>query len=134
MAETRVQRYYLTRINKENGEVSYITIDNFDQLPRTRQTVDEANGYEDASVARGICTRLNQISVAIGGRYEYFDTRRDENTIPNTNGLSEEALKWLNPVEEETPVEEDAPVEDQPNGEATDEEITEDEVEGEPAQ
>ena len=113
MAETRVQRHYLTRINKENGEVNYITIESYDQLPRTRQAIDEAIGYEDASVARGICTRLNQISVAIGGRYEYFDTRRDENTIPNTSGLSEDALKWLNgedaPVEEE----EEAPVEEE---------------------
>ena len=115
VVETKVKRHYLTRINKENGEVSYVTIENFDQLPRTRQTVDEAIGYEEASVARGICTRLNQISVAIGGRYEYFDTRRDENTFPNTNGLSEDALKWLNgedaPVEEE---EEEAPVEEVP--------------------
>ena len=125
MKETRVQRFYLTRINKENGEVTYVTIENFDQLPRTRQSVDEATGYEEASTARRICARLNQISEDVGGRYEYFDTRRDENTFPNTNGLSEDALKWFN---------EDAPVEDQPNGEATDEEITEDEVEGEPAQ
>lgn len=105
MAEVRVTRYYLTQINKQNGEVTYVTIENFDQLPRTRQTIDEATGYEEASTARAICTRLNQINKLINGRYEYFDTRRDENTIPNTNGLSEEALKWLNP-EEEVPEEE----------------------------
>ena len=93
--ETRVQRYYLTRINKETGEVTFITIDNFDQLPRTRDVIDEATGYEDAATARSICTRLNQVSELINGRYEYFETRRDENTFPNTNGLSEEALKWL---------------------------------------
>ena len=117
VTETRVQRYYLTRINKEDGEVTYVTIENFDQLPRTRQSVDEATGYEDAAVARRLCARLNQISEEINGRYEYFDTRRDENTFPNTNGLSEEALKWINeeaPVEEETPVEEDAPVKEEP--------------------
>ena len=106
MAEVRVTRYYLTRINNQNGEVTYITIENFDQLPRTRQTIDEAIGYEDSATARGICTRLNQINNLINGRYEYFDTRRDENTTPNTNGLSEEALKWLNPEEEEEPIEE----------------------------
>ena len=106
VTETRVTRHYLTRINKENGEVTYITIESYDQLPRTRHTIDEAVGYEDASTARGICTRLNQISDLINGRYEYFDTRRDENTFPNTSGLSEEALKWLNPEEEEEPEEE----------------------------
>lgn len=113
MKESRVHRYYLTRINKENGEVSYMTIDNFDQLPRTRQSIDEAVGYDDVTKARRICTRLNQISEEINGRYEFFDTRRDENTFPNTNGLSEEALRWINgeaPVEGE----EEAPVEEEP--------------------
>lgn len=111
MKESRVQRYYLTRINKENGEVSYMTIDNFDQLPRTRQSIDEAVGYDDVTKARRICTRLNQISEEINGRYEFFDTRRDENTFPNTNGLSEEALRWING---EVSDEEDAPVEEEP--------------------
>lgn len=106
MTETRVTRFYVTRINKDNGEVNYITIENYDQLPRTRQAIDESVGYEDAGVARGICQRMNQISNLINGRYEYFDTRRDENTFPNTTGLSEEALKWLNPEEEEEPEEE----------------------------
>lgn len=118
MKETRVQRYYLTRINKENGEVTYVTIENFDQLPRTRQSIDEATGYEDAAKARRICARMNQISEEIGGRYEYFDTRRDENTFPNTSGLSEDALKWINgeaPDGGDAPVgEEDAPVEEVP--------------------
>ena len=113
VAETRVQRYYLTRINKQDGEITYVTIENFDQLPRTRQSVDEATGYEDGAVARRLCSRLNQISTEINGRYEYFDTRRDENTFPNTSGLSEEALKWINkeevPEEEET--EEEVPAE-----------------------
>lgn len=106
MTETRVQRFYLTRINKENGEITYVTIESYDQLPRTRQAIDETVGYEEAGKARNICTRLNQISELINGRYEYFDTRRDENTFPNTTGLSEEALRWLNPEEEEVPEEE----------------------------
>ena len=110
--ETKVQRYYLTRINKENGEVTYVTIESYDQLPRTRQSIDEATGFVDAGTARNICTRLNQISVLINGRYEYFETRRDENTYPNTNGLSEEALRWINGEEE--PEEEEAPVEEEP--------------------
>lgn len=113
VTETKVQRYYLTRINKENGEVTYVTIESFDQLPRTRQSIDEATGYEEASTARAICTRMNQISELINGRYEYFETRRDENTYPNTSGLSEEALRWIN-GEEEPEEEEDAPVEEEP--------------------
>ena len=112
VTETRVQRYYLTRINKENGEVTYVTIESYDQLPRTRQAIDEAVGYEDFGVARRICARLNNISEEINGRYEYFDTRRDENTFPNINGLSEDALKWLNPEEE--PEEEEVPEEELP--------------------
>ena len=111
MAETRVTRFYVTRINKDNGEVNYITIENYDQLPRTRQAIDESVGYEDASTARSICQRMNQISNLINGRYEYFDTRRDENTFPNTTGLSEEALKWLNDEEEEEVPEEEQPAE-----------------------
>lgn len=118
MKESRVQRYYLTRINKENGEVTYVTIENFDQLPRTRQSIDESTGYAEAAVAKRICARLNQISEEISGRYEYFETRRDENTFPNTSGLSEDALKWINEEEEpeeEVPVEEeDAPVKEEP--------------------
>ena len=113
MKESRVQKYYLTRINKENGEVTYVTIENFDQLPRTRQSIDESTGYAEAAVAKRICARLNQISEEISGRYEYFETRRDENTFPNTSGLSEDALKWIN-EEEEEPEEEDAPVEEGP--------------------
>lgn len=110
VTETKVQRFYLTRINKENGAVEYVTIESYDQLPRIRQSIDEATGYEGASTARAICTRLNQVSELIDGRYEYFDTRRDENTFPNTNGLSEEALRWINgEVEEEAPDEGEEP-------------------------
>ena len=65
-------------------------------------------GYEDAATARGIVARLNQIDGYIGGKFEYYDTRRDENTFPNLNGLSDEAKKWFEQEEEEeTPVEEE---------------------------
>lgn len=110
MAEERIQRYYITRINKENGEIGYITIERFDELPRARASIDDVNGYDDAATARGTATRLNQISELIGGKFEYYDTRRDENTFPNLNGLSDEAKKWFEP-EEEAPAEEETPVE-----------------------
>lgn len=108
MAEERIQRYYITRINRETGEIGYITIERFDELPRTRASIDDVNGYEDAATAKGIVARLNQIDGYIGGKFEYYDTRRDENTFPNINNLSDEAKKWFEQEEEEeTPVEEE---------------------------
>ena len=108
MAEVRIQRYYVTRINKENGEIGYITIERFDELPRARTSIDDVVGYEDVGVARRIVARLNQISEEIDGKFEYYDTRRDENTFPNLNNLSDEAKKWFEQEEEEeTPVEEE---------------------------
>ena len=107
MAEERIQRYYITRINRETGEIGYITIERYDELPRARASIDDVNGYEDAATARGIVARLNQIDGYIGGKFEYYDTRRDENTFPNINNLSDEAKKWFEPEEEEAPVEEE---------------------------
>lgn len=108
MAEERIKRYYITRINKENGEIGYITIERFDELPRARASIDDVIGYDDVATARGAATRLNQISELIGGKFEYYETRRDENTFPNLNNLSDEAKKWFEQEEEEeTPVEEE---------------------------
>ena len=107
MAEVRIQRYYITRINKENGEIGYITIERFDELPRVRASIDDVNGYDDAGVARRIVARLNQISEEIDGKFEYYDTRRDENTFPNLNNLSDEAKKWFEQEEEEEEEEEE---------------------------
>lgn len=106
MAEERIQRYYITRINRETGEIGYITIERYDELPRARASIDEVNGYDDAATARGIVARLNQIDGYIGGKFEYYDTRRDENTFPNLNNLSDEAKKWFEKDDEEPPVEE----------------------------
>ena len=106
MAEERIQRYYITRINRETGEIGYIAIERFDELPRARTTIDDVIGYDDAVKARVIVTRLNQISEQIDGKFEYYDTRRDENTFPNLNGLSDEAKKWFETTEE-APAEEE---------------------------
>lgn len=108
MVEERIQRYYITRINRETGEIGYITIERFDELPRARASIDDVIGYEDAATARGIVARLNQIDGYIGGKFEYYDTRRDENTFPNINNLSDEAKKWFEP-EEEPEEEEETP-------------------------
>lgn len=101
MAEERIQRYYITRINKETGEIGYITIERFDELPRARASIDDVSGYDDAATVRGIAARLNQVSDLIDGKFEYYDTRRDENTFPNLNGLSDEAKRWFEQDEEE---------------------------------
>ena len=114
MTEERIQRYYITRINRETGEIGYITIEQFDELPRARKSIDDVNGYDDATTTSRVVTRLNQISEEIGGKFEYYSTRRDENTFPYLNNLSEEAKKWFE-TEEEVPEEEqeeeEAPVE-----------------------
>src|SRR5699024_6338181 len=107
MAEERIQRYYITRINRETGEIGYIIIERFDELPRARAAIDDVNGYDDATVANRVVARLNQISEEIGGKFEYYSTRRDENTFPYLNNLSDEAKKWFEP-EEEAPVEEES--------------------------
>jgi len=112
MTEERIQRFYITRINKETGEIGYITIERFDELPRARASIDDVIGYDDATVASRVATRLNQISEEIGGKFEYYFTRRDENTFPYLNNLSDEAKKWFEP-EEEVP-EEETPVEEEP--------------------
>lgn len=106
--EERIQRYYITRVNRENGEVSYIGIERYDELPRARQTIDDVVGYSDARTARTIVSRLNQINDEIDGKFEYFDTRRDENTFPNLSNLSDDAKKWFENEEEteEEPAEE----------------------------
>ena len=111
--ETRVQRYYITRINTEIGEVEYITIERFDELPRVRTSIDDVIGFADAVTARRIVNFLNGVNKEIDGKFEYYDTRRDENTFPNTKGLSEEALKWINKEEvlEEEDTEEEVPAE-----------------------
>src|SRR5699024_755814 len=106
MAESRIQRYYITRINRENGEIGYITIERFDELARARVSIDEVDRYEDSATARGIVARLNQIDGYIGGKFEYYDTRRDENTFPNLNNLSDEAKKWFEQEDEEEEEEE----------------------------
>lgn len=116
MTEERIQRYYITRINRETGEIGYITIERFDELPRARASIDDVNGYDDATVAGRVVTRLNQISEEIGGKFEYYSTRRDENTFPYLNNLSEDAKKWFEP-EEEAPAEEETPVEESTEGE-----------------
>src|SRR5699024_253474 len=110
-AEVRIQRYYVTRINKENGEIGYITIERFDELPRVRASIDDVNGYDDAGVARRIVARLNQISEEIDGKFEYYDTRRDENTFTNLNNLSNEAKKRFEQEDEEEAPEEEEPTE-----------------------
>ena len=107
MAEERIQRYYITRINRETGEIGYITIERFDELPRTRTSIDDVIGYDDATVVSRVVARLNQISEEIAGKFEYYSTRRDENTFPYLNNLSDEAKKWFEQEEEETPVEEE---------------------------
>src|SRR5699024_4140059 len=107
MAESRIQRYYITRINRENGEIGYITTERFDELPRGRVFIDEVNGYEDSATARDIVARLNQNDRYIGGKLEYYDTRRDENTFPNLNNLSDEAKKWFEQEDEEEEEEEE---------------------------
>ena len=106
MAEERIQRYYITRINRQNGEIGYITIERFDELPRARTSIDDVSGYDNAATTNLIVARLNQISEEIGGKFEYYTTRRDENTFPNITNLSEEAKKWFETTEE-APAEEE---------------------------
>lgn len=114
MTEERIQRFYITRINRETGEISYVTIERFDELPRARTSVDDVNGYDDATTVSRIVARLNQISEEISGKFEYYSTRRDENTFPYLNNLSDEAKKWFEPEEE---VPEEPPAEESTEGE-----------------
>src|SRR5699024_8431066 len=107
----RIQRYYITRLNRETGEIGYITNERFDELPRARASIDDVLGYEDAATARGMVARLNQLDGYIRGKYEYCDTRIYANTFPNLNNLSDEAKKWFEQEEVEEALEEEEPTE-----------------------
>lgn len=101
MANEQIRRFYVTRINKETGEVSYINRDkNYNELFTARATVDDVEGYEEPKDANLIISQLNNISAHFGGKYEYYQTRRDENTFPAIDNLSDDAKRWFEPEEE----------------------------------
>ena len=104
MANEQIRRFYVTRINKQTGEITYINFDQrFNELFSARNTADDVEGYENLQDANAIVARLNQISTHFSGKFEYYNTRRDENTFPAIDSLSPEAKKWFEdaPIEEE---------------------------------
>ena len=111
MANEQIRRFYVTRINKQTGEITYINYDQrYNELFNARNTIDDVEGYENIQDANMIVVRLNQIGEHFGGKFEYYNTRRDENTFPAIDNLSPEAKKWFEdaPIEEEAPTEEPA--------------------------
>lgn len=107
----QVTRFYVARINRTNGERSYININSFNGLPSAQPRIDDANGFVERKDARTVMQGLNLINQAVKGNHEYYEIRRDETTNPLTDGLSDEAKKWFEPPVEEEPVEEEQPAE-----------------------
>ena len=111
MANEQIRRFYVTRINKQTGEITYINFDRrYNELFSARATIDDVVGYENSADANAIISRLNGISEHFDGKFEYYYTRRDENTFPAIDRLSDEAKRWFEdaPEEEEAPTEEPA--------------------------
>ena len=110
MASEQIRRFYVTRINKQTGEITYINFDKrFNELFSVRNTIDDVEGYENSADANAIISRLNGISEHFDGKFEYYYTRRDENTFPAIDRLSDEAKRWF----------EEAPIEEEPTEEPT---------------
>lgn len=109
MANEQIRRFYVTRINKKTGEITYINFDQrYNELFSARATVDDVEGYENVQDANTLVLRLNQISAHFDGKFDYYQTRRDENTFPAIDNLSDEAKRWF----EDAPIEEEAPTEE----------------------
>lgn len=104
LANEQIRRFYVTRINKQTGEITYINFDQrYNELFSARATVDDVEGYQNSADANAIISRLDGISKHFDGKFEYYYTRRDENTFPSIDRLSDEAKRWF---EEEAPTEE----------------------------
>lgn len=116
--EINKRRYYVARVNLNNGEIQYISVTAYSQLPIATNLIDDVTGYDDRAIAVKVVNSLNVMKDAVNAPHEYFDVIRDEKTIANKNNLSEQAKEWLdksNGVEET----EEQPPEEPPTEEGT---------------
>ena len=99
----RTIRYYIGRINEENGEQSIMQFDRYSGTFRAVQGMSEINGYENAVKANRISAWLNQINNELGGKFYYYRLDSDNRTnkvIPED--APEEVLRWFRePVDPE---------------------------------
>ena len=102
MANEQIRRFYVTRINKQTGEITYINFDRrYNELFSARATIDDVEGYENVQDSNMIISRLNHISAHFSGKFEYYQTRRDENTFSAIDNLSDEAKRWFEEAPDE---------------------------------
>lgn len=99
----RTVKYYIGRINEENGEQSLMQFDRFSGIFRATQDMTSNNGYDDAGVVNRVANWLNRIDDEVGGKHFYYRLDSDNRTtrqIPE--GAPEEVLRWFRDEEEET--------------------------------
>ena len=116
--EINKRRYYVARVNLNNGEIQYISVTTYSHLPIATDLIDDVAGYDDRAIAVKVANLLNAMKDAVNAPHEYFDVIRDEKTIANKKNLSEQAKEWLDKSNgaEET---EEQPPEEPPTEEGT---------------
>lgn len=111
-----VKDYYIARTNTATNEDSVLRMNSYSGLFSSSNDFEGATKYPDFESANKIVQLQNMLAQVTGQAYEYYVIE----TVTDSFRVDDEGNR--------------APDEDQPNGEATDEVITEDEVEEEPAQ
>ena len=99
--EERILRYFIGRINKENGEQNIMQFDRYSGVLRATQGMSEANGYETATTPNRVSAWLNSIDKELDGKHYYYRLDSDNRTnrvIPED--APEEVLRWFNGEED----------------------------------
>lgn len=99
----RTLRYYVGRINVDNGEQSIMQYDRYSGIFRATQDLTSTNGFDDAAVRNRIVNFLNSINNELEGKFYHYRLDSDNRTnksIPED--APEEVLRWFRDDEEDT--------------------------------
>ena len=103
----RTIKYYVGRINTENGEEQIIRMDRFSGLPRTVNEMNPGDAFDDAVVGNQLSARLNGIAELLEYPHYYYRVDSDQQTRKIIrDDAPEEVLKWFQDEPEEEPEEE----------------------------
>lgn len=100
----RTVRYYVGRINEENGEQVLIQFDRFNGLPRSTNEMSSVNGFDSAVVVNRLVNWLNLIDDEIAGKHYYYYRLDSDNrtNLAIPEDAPEEVLRWFRDDEEDT--------------------------------
>lgn len=99
----RTVKYYVGRINEENGEQALIQFDRFTGLPRSTNEMTTSNAFDAPITVNRLVNWLNNIDDEVGGKHYYYRLDSDNRTnraIPED--APEEVLRWFRDEEEDT--------------------------------